>query len=238
MKKSLASVTVAASLLGGATGAIVFAPNLVSAQTEAETPADTEAEPTQTEAETPAETETDSDAPFERGAWLAEVLDGLVADGTLTEGQADAVADAIAEARPERGEGHWGRGHGGEGLDELTDLLGLEPAEIAEALRSGESLADVAAAQGVDPQEIIDAMVERATERIDQAVADGRLDEAEAAERLAEITERITDGVNGEFDLEGRRGLGRFGDRDDRGGRHFGGGPFGGGDSADDDADA
>lgn len=228
MKKSLASITVAASLLGGAGGAIVFAPNLVSAQTEADTT---------TEAEVDTTAGTDTTTAPERGAWLAEVLDGLVADGTLTADQADAVADAIAEARPERGEGHWGRGHRGEGLEELTDLLGLEPAEIAEALRSGESLADIATAQGVDPQEVIDAMVERVAEHLDEAVADGRIDEDAAAERLAEMTERLTDRVNGELDFEGRGGFGRFGDRGDR---QFGGGPFGGpfGDgSADEDAE-
>ncbi len=206
MKKTLASVTVAASLLGGAAGAIVFAPSLVSAQAETET-----------------ETETPAEAP-ERGAWLAEVLDGLVDDGTLTADQADAVADAITEARPERPFGHFGRGHGpGDGLAELSDLLGLEPAEIGEALRSGESLADIATAQGVDPQAIIDAMVDAAAERLDAAVADGRIDEDAAAERLAEITERANDVVNGDATFEGRRG--GFGER---GERPFGPGPHGG----------
>lgn len=222
MKKSLASITVAASLLGGAGGAIVFAPNLVSAQTEAETSADADS------------TDAAPDARPERGAWLTEVLDGLVTEGTLNQDQADAVADAIAEARPERGMGHGGFGRGGEGLEELSDLLGLEPAEIGDALRQGESLADIATAQGVDPQEIIDAMVARAAEHLDEAVADGRIDEADAADRLAEITERITDGVNGEGGFGG--GPGRFGDG---GGRHFGHGPFGGerGDRGHDSAD-
>ena len=193
MKKSLASVTIAASLLGGATGAAVFAPNLVSAQTGSES--------TQPDADATAE------APPEPGAWLADVLAGLVDDGTLTADQADAVADAIEQARPERPDGPWGRrGHGPggfEGIEDLADVLGLEPFEIGEALRSGDSLADIAGAQGVDPQALIDAMVGRASERLDGAVADGRIDADEAAEHLAEITERITDVVNGEADFAG-----------------------------------
>lgn len=231
MKKSIASLTVAASLLGGAAGAIVFAPGPLSAQTEAgtEAPVDGEARP-------------------ERGAWLAEVLEGLVEDGTLTAEQAEAVETAIAEARPDRHEGRRGRGPGRlEAVEELTDLLGLEAAEIAEALRSGDSLADIAAAQGVDAGDVVDALVERAAERIDEAVAEGRIDEADAADRLAEVTERITAMVDGDAGFE-RRGHGGGpladgehgdrGDHGDRGGRRFGHGAFGGMGGADEEPGA
>ena len=49
------------------------------------------------------------------------------------------------------------------------------------------------------PQAVIDALVAEANERIDNAVEDGRIDEAEAAERRAELTERITTLVNEGF---------------------------------------
>jgi len=42
-------------------------------------------------------------------------------------------------------------------------------------------------------------MVSEASDHLDEAVANGRIDEAEAAEKLAQIEERITAGINGEF---------------------------------------
>ena len=44
-------------------------------------------------------------------------------------------------------------------------------------------------------------MVADAQEHLDAAVADGHLDEAEAADRAATLEERITDRVNGETPL-------------------------------------
>ena len=73
---------------------------------------------------------------------------------------------------------------------------------------------------------MIGYLVERAEARLAEAVEGGRLTEDEAAGHLAEITERITDMVNGESDGPlfggGRRG------HHMRGGRGFEFGPGGG----------
>ena len=54
--------------------------------------------------------------------------------------------------------------------------------ELATAVQSGQSIADVAAAEGVDVQVVIDALVTEAEARIAQGVTDGRftLEEADA----------------------------------------------------------
>ena len=61
----------------------------------------------------------------------------------------------------------------------------------------------MAAANDVDVQTVIDALVAEATAHLDEAVENGRLTEAEAAERAADLTERITARVNGEHPARG-----------------------------------
>jgi hypothetical protein len=138
--------------------------------------------------------------------WVDNALDDLVEDGTLTQDQADAVADALQEARPDHfpGFGPWsGRGPfaiGGSLLEEAADAIGIEVDDLLDAVRDGQTIAEVAEAEGVDPQTVIDAIVAQARERFDEAVADERLDQEDADEHLADLTARITEFVNEGFD--------------------------------------
>jgi hypothetical protein len=82
----------------------------------------------------------------------------------------------------------------GEALDAASDALGLTNQELRTALQEdGATIATVAEAEGVELQTVIDAMVAAATERINQAVANGRLDQAEADELIAELPERMAE---------------------------------------------
>jgi hypothetical protein len=143
------------------------------------------------------------------GSWVDDALSGLVEDGTLTQAQVDAVEQALEAARPERGpgSGHHGGPSGhfvrGAGLDDAAEAIGIEMSVLMDGLRGGQTLAQIADANGVEPQAVIDAMEAAAQERIDAAVEAGRLDEAEAAERTAEATERITELVNEGFQFRG-----------------------------------
>ena len=144
----------------------------------------------------------DADRP-EPGVRLREELQELVDNGTLTSEQADAVATFLVENRPDRGRHHrlpgwFERRHDGFGLDrgEIAELFGLEPAELRDLLRDGQSLADVATAQGIDVQVVIDTFVNAAKEHLDAGVANGRLTQEEADAKLAELTERITEMVD------------------------------------------
>ena len=134
-------------------------------------------------------------------SWFDQALDGLVDDGTITQAQADAVADALQEARPERPDfGPWGKGGwfgvGVAVLDEAADAIGIEEDELLTALRDGQTIAEVAESNGVEPQAVIDALVAAIRERLDDAVADGSIEQEDADERLADATERITEFVN------------------------------------------
>lgn len=126
---------------------------------------------------------------------LEEVLDGLVAEGTVTQEQADAVQGGVRQGAEEwraehpgrRGDHRPGRGRGVPGLrgavEAAAEAIGVEPDALREALRDGRSIAAVAEEAGVERQAVIDAITAAARERIDQAVADGHLD-AERAEAL------------------------------------------------------
>lgn len=96
------------------------------------------------------------------------VLAGLVADGTLTEDQAEAVRDGIRDRRQQRRAT----------TSAVAEAIGIERRELLGRLRDGESIAAVAEAEGVERQVVVDALV---------AASDGRLDEAQA-ERIVDAT--------------------------------------------------
>lgn len=142
------------------------------------------------------------------GIDVQTVIDALVAEATARLAEAEAslperMTDLVnREGLPEHhgpgGPGGPGRHLVGEGLDAAAEAIGITDDELRTALRSGSSIAEVAAANDVEVQSMIDALVAAATERIDEAVADGRID-AERAEALkADLVERITARVNGE----------------------------------------
>jgi hypothetical protein len=142
---------------------------------------------------------------------ITEALSGLVDDGSITQEQADEVAETLAGAGLG---GHGGHG-GGPGLDVAAEVLGLSEADLRDALATeGATLADVAEEQGVDLDTLVEALVTAQAERIAEAVADGRITQEEADERLADLEERVTERVTSPLP--------------DRGERHGRGGPGGG----------
>ena len=141
----------------------------------------------------------------EPGSQLREVLQDLVDEGTITTAQADAVAEHLAENRPER-DGHRHR-RGGPAFDGevVAGLIGIDAETLRDELRSGSSIADLAEANGVDPQTVIDALIDEGQAHIDLMVESGRLTDDEAADMAASLAERITARVNGERPERGER---------------------------------
>jgi uncharacterized protein YidB (DUF937 family) len=92
-----------------------------------------------------------------------------------------------------------------EGLAAVADVIGISTDDLRAALRDGQTLAEVAEARGVDPQQVVDVLVERGTERLDAAVAAGRIDQATADQRKATLPDRATDLVNGELERDAHR---------------------------------
>lgn len=177
----LAGVAVVLGLILGAT---VFGPGSATAQ------------------ESTTETVEESEVRSER--WR-EVLDPLVDDGTLTEAQADTVADHLATTLPGH-RGHFlGRGPGLASFEAAADIIGIENAELREALAAGATLAEVAEDNGVDVETLVDGLAAALNEKVDELVADGRMTAEQAAEIKENAPERIGNFVNSEVRV--RRGF-------------------------------
>lgn len=187
---------------GGLVGLAMTVPTFTSAATE--DPTDTSGAPVVSEIDDDsADTTTTSERP-DPGVRLREALQELVDAGTITADQADVVAEHLAAQVPER-HGHPGGHRRGPGMDGevVAELLGIDADELRSALRDGQSIADLAAANGVDVQTVVDALVAEAQGYLDLAVENGRLTEEEAAEKAADLEERITARVNGERPARG-----------------------------------
>ncbi len=177
---------------------------------------------------------------------LADHLADEVADGELTQSEADSklaeAKDAVA-SMIDKGWGDWaggwgkgggggpgghdhggpGLGHGGE-LQGLADSLGIDLDQLRTDVMGGKTVGEAAAAQGVTAEDLTAALRTEATEHIDQALADGRIDQAKADELKAGLDTRIADLINGEAENLGGHG---WGGGMDRGWGRMGGGTGG-----------
>jgi hypothetical protein len=232
MKQRLAIAGLVAALVGGGVAGVVFVPSLVGAQDDATTTTTEKASTTTTEADDTTTTEasdetttteaddsttttapsTDDDADEDakdggdRTQHLQDALTPLVANGTITQAQADAVIEALKAAGPPDG-GHRGHGHHGFGfgfgrfgdLDTIASALGITTDELRTALEDGQSIKDLAAAKGVDVQKVIDAVVAEVKTKVDEQVAAGRITQDEADRIVLRTADALTSFVNGEL---------------------------------------
>lgn len=144
---------------------------------------------------------------------LKNRVDEAVEAGRLTEEQGQRLKERIdSDEYPSLfGRGHLGRGHFGRFghfghfghfglLGAAASYLGLTEAELREALKS-KSLAAIAEEQGKAVSGLVQELVATQTQRIDEAVADGRLTD-EQAERLKsglqERTEALVERARGD----------------------------------------
>ena len=81
-------------------------------------------------------------------------------------------------------------------LETAASVLGLSVDDLRTKLEGGQTLAAVAGEQNVDVQTLVDALVAKASEHLDEAVADGKLTADEAADRKADLPDRIDHFVN------------------------------------------
>jgi uncharacterized protein YidB (DUF937 family) len=134
------------------------------------------------------------------------------------------IGDIVNKPWPkfgDRGPAGSGRGAFGPGasrfgavsLDPVAKALGISPADLKTDLGKGQSIADIAKAKKVDINTVIDALVADATTRIDKAVADKKLTQAQADKIKASLKTEITNLVNGGFPKGPKPGFGFGGGR-------------------------
>jgi hypothetical protein len=131
-------------------------------------------------------------------------LDAAVAAGNLTATQESDmlaqlqshVADIVnATGPPAGGKGGPG-GPSGPATQAIAAYLGLTAAQIKADLRSGQTLAQIAVAQGLTAAGLEDAIVADAKTHLDAAVAAGKLTSAQETTMLADIQSHVADMVN------------------------------------------
>lgn len=194
MRKTLTAAALATSMTLG--GAALFTPTISSAIQP-----DTDVEQTA--------------SPASPGTFIDDTLAPLVTDGTITQTQADAVADAFRDAAKERGPrsnvDNRGPRPGLPAVEDIAVILDMTGTELRSALQSGQSLADVAADNDVAVADIVAVIADNMNDRLDQAVEEGHVTEEEADERRANIDDTAAAIVNNErpeqperFDRPGR----------------------------------
>jgi hypothetical protein len=154
------------------------------------------------------------------GAVLAtSVTFGVVAT-TYAQDQTQAPSTSQGIAQPGRHGGRGGFGLRGAALPTLATTLNLSETDLQTALQAGKSIADIATEQGVTLDSVVEAIVTEQTTKLAQAVTDGKLTQAEADARIAELREKLPEMLSMTRPVDGL-GLGK--------GPGFGGGMRGAG---------
>jgi hypothetical protein len=150
------------------------------------------------------------------------VLDQAVAEGFLSQEQADQMRERAAEGfgpgmmgggffGPGSRSGAWGRGgHGIMGRAETSliavaaQAMDMTTEELLAELQDGKSIADVAAERGTDVQAIADAYVAERAAWLDELVAAERMTQAQADSMLAHMEEGVLEHLSEPYPFGGR----------------------------------
>lgn len=161
---------------------------------------------------------------------IAAVLVGLLGLAFAGSALANGTQDGVVEEHEECGGemAGWHRG-GMFGSDAIGDLLGLTSQEIREQRIAGQSLVEIAAAQGISEETLVEAILAEMTSIMQQKIADGTPTQDQADSILQWMEERIVEMVNltageyGEDDgyygrMMGQGGMGMYGGMMGKGG--------------------
>jgi hypothetical protein len=145
---------------------------------------------------------------------LENRVDAAVQAGTLTKAQGAALKQRIEAGDvplvglgPGPG-GERGGHHGFVDFAAAADYLGVTEAQLRTKLESGDTLAEIAKANGKTSAGLVDALVAAAKTDLDEKVTAGRLTAAQRTSILADLQSRMQDVVNGEFSFGFRGGPG------------------------------
>jgi hypothetical protein len=144
---------------------------------------------------------------------LENRVDAALKAGTITEAQATELKQRIEAGDVPLvgvgpGLGHRGGHHGFVDFAAAAKFLGITRAELRSSLEDGDTLAEIAKANGKTAAGLSDALVAAAKADLDAKVKAGRLTAAQRTSILADLESRIDDVVNGEFSFGFRGGHG------------------------------
>jgi 3-hydroxyacyl-CoA dehydrogenase len=127
-----------------------------------------------------------------------ERLDAAVAAGRVTEEEAAKIRERIESGDvPFLGRHH----RHAPVLNGAAEYIGVTPAKLREELKGGKTLAEAAEAHGKTAEGLVEALLADAKEHLDQAVADGKLTQAQEDGMLERLRETLPNAVQRDFHL-------------------------------------
>lgn len=155
-----------------------------------------------------------------------QMLDQAVADGKITQAEADNIKAKIESGdtpllRPFIGQGH-GRGPGfgrgfargfmfgigdGDVVKQTADFLGIDRQAVIDALQNNQTLAQIAQDHGKTADELSSYIYDQLKSNLDQAVKDNKITQAREDSTLSNAKDRINTAIN-------NAGLGKWGGGD------------------------
>ena len=117
-----------------------------------------------------------------------------------TASAATTAQSALTQDAAPSGARGWFRQHRQEIRKEIAataaDKIGISVDELKTDVKAGQSISEIATAHNVDPQSVADALVAKATDRLNQAVTDGKLTQERADKAEAKLPELATKVIN------------------------------------------
>jgi hypothetical protein len=126
---------------------------------------------------------------------ISLITAGILAVTAAGAALADGPTRIYGEAEAYCGQG-WGGGHGAICSETVSELLGLTHEEIETQRHDGKSLVEIAEAQGVRADALVEAILDAKGEAVQQKVEDGSLTQEQANLMLQQMEQRTIQMVN------------------------------------------
>lgn len=84
-------------------------------------------------------------------------------------------------------------------MESVAEQIGIEPEELIEGLRDGQTPAEIIEANGGSVDEVTAALIEEITAKVETALEEGNLTQAAADRILENLQEHVTSAINGEL---------------------------------------
>jgi len=81
-------------------------------------------------------------------------------------------------------------------LGEVMESLGLERTDLRDGIKAGQTFGEIAEANGISSETVVQTIVDVLTEKLNEAVSEGKITGDEALEKASHIRERAEETVN------------------------------------------
>ena len=130
---------------------------------------------------------------------IANAQNGSSEKIIISEENEMSFTDMSEISEPRKGDDHRGE-KGRDLLGAVMEDLGIERADIATGIRNGATLGEVAESNDIATEDLISTITSIMTEKLNEAVAEGKMTDEEALAKADSIQERVQQIVNRPLD--------------------------------------